>query len=104
MITTQVAKADKSTRTGKLRTWCLGVSVGMRIKDIYRLLSRALGQCIPIPQIVDFDVFDVVTILLVDFGFELACALAGGRRSDFCDRALRLENRSAEMEIARLRL
>ena len=89
MITTQVAKGDKSTRTGKLVAEPRSIS-GMSIKDIYHLLSGALGQCVPVSQIIDFDIFDVVAVLLVDIGFELACALPGGRRSDLCDWALRL--------------
>lgn len=42
--------------------------------EIYHLLCAAFGQCVAISQVVDFNVFDVITILLVDFIF-------GGRSS-----------------------
>ena len=65
--------------------------MGVHVKVIYHLLSRALGQRVPIPEIVDFNIFDVVTILLVHVGFEFADALARGMRSIFGDGALRLQ-------------
>jgi hypothetical protein len=95
MITTQIKRNEtRVLATRQLgRERALGISVGRRIKDIYHLLSRALGQSIPIAQIIDFDIFDVVTILLVDVGFELARALAGGRGGNFCDGTLSLYSR-----------
>lgn len=39
---------------------CLGISVDMT--NIYHFLCRAFGQRVSIAQIVDFNVFDIVTI------------------------------------------
>ena len=39
---------------------------------IYHLLCAAFGQCVPVAQIVDFNVFDIITILRVDFLIEWA--------------------------------
>jgi hypothetical protein len=41
----------------------------------YHLLSRSLGQGVPIAQIVDLNVLDVVSICDVNFGIQLRCAL-----------------------------
>ena len=38
--------------------------------SIYHLLSAAFGQGVAITQVVDLDVFDVVTVLLVDLNIE----------------------------------
>lgn len=45
--------------------WATNNKVG-----IYRLLCAAFGQGVAITQVVDFDVFDKVTVLLVDLGVE----------------------------------
>jgi hypothetical protein len=37
-------------------------------RDSYHFLGCTLGQGIAIAQIVDFDVFDIVAVLLVDVG------------------------------------
>lgn len=60
---------------------------------IYHLLRAAFGQCVPIAQIVDLNVFDIVTILRVDLVVErAACVGLGGRlvRARTCTWALDL--------------
>lgn len=68
----------------------LKISVGKCYKNIYHLLSGTFSQCVAIAQVVDFDVFDVVAVLLVNLGLELARALAGRRGVRFGDGTLRL--------------
>jgi hypothetical protein len=58
-------------------------------QDIYHLLSRAFRQCVAIPQVIDFDIFDIVTILLVNLSIDLANALSRGRPV-FCYRTFGL--------------
>ena len=38
--------------------------------SIYHLLSAAFGQGVAITQVIDFDVLNVITILLVDLDIE----------------------------------
>jgi hypothetical protein len=38
--------------------------------SIYHLLSAAFGQGVAVTQVIDLDVFDVVTVLLVDLYVE----------------------------------
>lgn len=45
------------------------VGQGARV-SIYHLLSAAFGQGIAITQVIDLDVLDVVTVLLVDLDIE----------------------------------
>jgi len=50
-------------------------SISGHDKNIYHFLSRAFRQCVAIPQIIDFDVFNIVTIRNVDFTIDIARAL-----------------------------
>lgn len=68
----------------------------MYSKDIYHLLSGAFSQCIAVPQIVDFNVFDIVTIGDIDFAIEIACALASRGRRGLWERACGLRRRLEE--------
>ncbi len=48
-------------------------------KDIYHVLRGSLGQCILIPQVVDLDILDVVSIGDVYFSIHIVCAgIRGG--------------------------
>ena len=49
-----------------------------RNKSIYHLLCRAFGQCVSVPEIVDFDVFDVITVCDIDLAINIAGTLARG--------------------------
>lgn len=49
-------------------------------RDIYHLLRRTSGQRITIPQIVYFDIFDVVAICYIHFAIDRAGAIASIRR------------------------
>ena len=49
-----------------------------RNKSIYHLLCRAFGQCVSVPEIVDFDVFDVITVCDIDLAVNIAGTLARG--------------------------
>lgn len=48
---------------------------------IYHLLRSAFGQQIPVAQIVNLDILDVVSICDVDIVVEFVRGLATGRRS-----------------------
>jgi hypothetical protein len=67
----------------KRRSGLRGVVVlrGSAVKrgDIYHLLSRAFGQGVSISEVVDFDIFDVVTVCNVYVAIDFADALAGRR-------------------------
>lgn len=49
-----------------------------RNKSIYHLLCRAFGQCVSVPEIVDFDVFDVIAVCDINFAVNIAGTLARG--------------------------
>jgi hypothetical protein len=51
---TSIRDADSSER-----------SVDIKQQDIYHLLSRAFSQCVPIAQVIDLDIFDIIPILNV---------------------------------------
>lgn len=46
----------------------------------YHLLRAAFGQGVAIAQVVDLDVLDVVTVLLIDFDIERATVGSSGGR------------------------
>lgn len=53
----------------------------------YHLLCRPLGDCIAIAQVIDFDIFDIITVCHIDIGIRgiaIACV-------DLGTRAIRLE-------------
>lgn len=51
-----------------MTTGRLGVSVGNNNKvNIYHLLSAAFGQRVAVAKVVDLDVLDEVSVLLIDF-------------------------------------
>lgn len=52
--------------------------------DYYHLLSRSLRQSVAIAQIVDLNIFDVVSICDIDFGVQFRGALGGGRLGILC--------------------
>lgn len=52
-------------------------------KDIYHLLRRALGQCVTISQIIDFDIFNIITILTINFTIDVVGALTARWRGRF---------------------
>lgn len=61
----------------------LGVSVQHKNKSIYHLLSRAPSQCISISQVVDLNVFDIVTVGNIDVSVDVACTLSSRWRGHF---------------------
>lgn len=63
------------------RAWKYQWVRGARV-CIYHLLSAAFGQGIAVAQVVDLDVFNVVTILLVDLNVE--GTTIGGSRGRLC--------------------
>ena len=84
----ELVSFEQSTQgvAGTLSHWSIpqifaepGISVE-RNKSIYHLLSRAFCQCVSVAEIVDFDVFDVITICNVDLAIDVARALARGGR------------------------
>ena len=62
----------------KEQDWVISGSISGSCKEceIYHLLRAAFGQCVTIAQIVHFNVFDIVTVLLVDLVIE-GCWLRG---------------------------
>jgi hypothetical protein len=48
---------------------------------VYHFLRRALCQGVTVPQVVDLDILDVVTVGDIDIAIELRCALGGIRSS-----------------------
>lgn len=42
--------------------------------DLYHFLCRSLGQRIAIPQIIHFNIFNVIAIRNVHFAVELSCS------------------------------
>lgn len=46
-------------------------SISGHDKNIYHLLCRAFGQCVPISQIIDLNVFDVVAICDVHIAIDI---------------------------------
>lgn len=55
---------------------------------IYFFLNSSFGQSIAIPKIVDFNVFDVVTILLVDLAGDGLVGVDGRRPDDWRSKGL----------------
>lgn len=55
-------------------------------RDIYHLLGRTFGQGVAIPQVIDFNVFDVVTICDINLAVDFARALPRGRSGRFGSR------------------
>jgi hypothetical protein len=51
-------------------------------KVIYPFLYSSFGQCIAITQIIDFNVLDIVSVLLVRFARD---SLTGPGRRRLCD-------------------
>lgn len=50
---------------------CRSVGGDVEMSVIYHLLRVAFGQCITIPKVVHFDIFDEVPVLLIDLAFTL---------------------------------
>lgn len=49
----------------------LEISVGQGARvSIYHLLSVAFGQGVAVTQVIDLDILDIVTVLLVDLDIE----------------------------------
>ena len=84
------------------RVQCLRRSANMTGVFIYHSLRRALGQRITVAQIVDFNIFDVVSVCYVDTVLELASAL-GSRGRGFRGRTCSLDSvseRSGDTKLA----
>lgn len=47
-------------------------SISGHDKIIYHLLCRAFGQCISISEVIDLDIFDVITICNVHITVDIA--------------------------------
>jgi hypothetical protein len=52
-------------------------------KVIYPFLNSAFSQCVAVTQIVDFNVLDVVAVLLVGFACNRLARGCGGRLDDW---------------------
>lgn len=69
-------------------------SISGHDRNIYHLLRGAFGQCISIPQIIDFDILNVVAIRDIHITINIACTRAriGVWRPGFSDWAACLED------------
>jgi len=54
--------------------------VGSCKECIYHLLSAAFGQCVAVPQVIDLDVFDIVTVLSIHLVVQSAAGRGLGWR------------------------
>ena len=46
-------------------------------KSIYHLLCGSFGQCVSISEVIDLDVFDVITVRNIHVPIYVTCARAG---------------------------
>lgn len=94
-----------STRQSQQGRWArLGLAGRGKDAYIYHLLGGALGQEVAVPEVVDFDILDVVAVVDVHLAVEVGSrGISGGVRAGGLGRG-RLDGRDIDMLDALFRL